>query len=75
MVDHENTPPAPRRSMPRPAIRAIAYCGYLFAGSTAFLAYYAWRGGFHPFFVWLNVATALFLFAGSAWMLLQLRKR
>ena len=66
--------PAPRRSMPRPAIRAIAYSGHFCAASTAFLTYYAWKGGFHPFFIGLNAFTALFLAAGSAWMLLQLRK-
>ena len=76
MVNQDSTPPAPapRRSMPRPAIRAIAYSGYFCAASTAFLTYYAWKGGFHPFFIGLNAFTALFLAAGSAWMLLQLRK-
>jgi hypothetical protein len=60
--------------MPRPAIRAIAYSGYFCALTTLFLAYYAWRMGFHPAFVVLNVITAAFLVAGSQWMLVQLKK-
>lgn len=60
--------------MPRPAIRAIAYSGYFCALTTFFLAYYAFRMGFHPAFVVLNVITALFLMAGSWWMLEQLKK-
>jgi hypothetical protein len=66
---------APRKSMPRPAVRAIAYSGYFCALTTFFLAYYAHRMGFHPAFVALNVVTALFLMVGSWWMLDQLKKR
>lgn len=79
MTDHEpvsQTPPSepPRKQMPRPAIRAIAYSGYFCALTTFFLAYYAYRMGFHPAFVVLNVITALFLMVGSWWMLEQLKK-
>jgi hypothetical protein len=79
MTDHELTPtpavPAASRSkqMPRPAIRAIAYSGYFCALTTAFLAFFAWRMGYHVGFVVLNVITAGFLVAGSWWMLAQLK--
>jgi hypothetical protein len=63
-----------RRSFPRPAIKAIAASGIFCGLMTCFLVYYAWRMGFPAAFVVLNTATALFMFVGSAWMLLQLRK-
>jgi hypothetical protein len=62
------------RSFPRPAIKAIAASGVFCGLMTCFLVYYAWRMGFATPFVVLNAATALFLFVGSGWMLLQLRK-
>jgi len=66
--------PRKSRSMPRPAIKAIAFSGIFCGLMTSFLVYFAWRMEFAPFFVWLNVATAVLMFVGSAWMLLQLRK-
>lgn len=60
--------------MPRPAIKAIAYSGFLCAATTAFLTLWAVRGGYHPFFIALNGFTTLFMFAGSAWMLYKLSK-
>jgi hypothetical protein len=79
MTDLQDTPtppPAkPTKSMPRPAIRAIALSGYFCALTTAFIAYFAWRQGFHPVLIGLNVLTALFLVVGSWWMLDQLKKR
>ena len=69
-------PPATKsKSMPRPAIRAIAYSGYFCALTTAFIAYFAYRMAFHPVLIGLNVLTAFFLVAGSWWMLDQLKKR
>lgn len=70
------TPPAeaPKRSMPRPAIRAIAWSGHFCGVMTCFLVYFAVRHGFNPALIALNVFTAAFLFAGSAWMQWQLRK-
>lgn len=64
----------PAKSMPRPAIAAIAYSGYFCAVTTVFLAYFAWRMGFHVGFVALNVLTAVFLALGSRWMLVQLKR-
>lgn len=64
----------PAKAMPRPAIAAIAYSGYFCAVTTVFLAYFAWRMGYHVAFVVLNVLTAFFLAAGSQWMLNQLKK-
>lgn len=63
-----------KRSFPRGAIKAIAASGIFCGLMTCFLVYFAWRMGFSPVFVWLNVATAVFMFVGSAWMLLQLKK-
>ena len=77
MTEHElQAAPAeaPRKAMPRPAIRAIAYSGHFCALTSAFLAFFAWRMGFHVGFVALNVAVALFMAAGSQWMLIQLKK-
>lgn len=68
-------PPKPRKAMPRDAIRAIAWSGHFCGVVTCFLVYFAVRHGFHPVLIALNVATALFLFAGSAWMQVQLVKR
>lgn len=62
------------KQMPRPAIRAIAGSGIFLSLCCVFLAYYAARGPFHPGFAWLNAATALFLFAGSVWLLVQLAR-
>lgn len=70
MVDNEK----PRRQMPRPAIKAIAYSGYLCGASTGFLAYYAWRWNYHPGFFWMNAIATVFLIFGSWWMLQQLKK-
>jgi hypothetical protein len=64
----------PAKAMPRPAIAAIAYSGYFCAVTSAFLAYFAWRMGYHMAFVVLNVLTAIFLTVGSQWMLNQLKK-
>lgn len=65
---------APSRSMPRPAISAIAWSGHFCGVMTCFLVYFAVRHDFHPVLIALNVFTALFLFAGSAWMQWQLRR-
>lgn len=62
-----------KRQMPRNAVRAIAYSGHFCGVMTAFLIYFAWRNGFHSGLIALNVATALFLFIGSFWMLHRLR--
>lgn len=62
------------RQMPREAIRAIAWSGHFCGVVTCFLVYFAVRHGFHPVLIGLNALTALFLFAGSFWMQLQLRK-
>lgn len=73
---HPEAPQAPAtKQMPRPAIAAIAYSGYFCALTTVFLAYFAWRMGYHAGFVVLNVITAAFLAVGSWWMLDQLKKR
>lgn len=69
--------PAPvpaRKAFPREAVKAIAGCGLFCGLSTAFLAYYAWRHGYHPFFIGLNAFTTAFLMAGSVWMLRQLKR-
>lgn len=63
-----------KRSFPRPAIKAIAASGIFCGLMTCFLVYFAWRMGFAPVFIVLNAVTAAFMFVGSAWMLLQLRK-
>ena len=39
--------PKPTRSMPRPAIRAIAWSGHFCGVMTCFLVYFAVRHGFH----------------------------
>lgn len=72
MTDTET--PKPARSMPRPAIRAIAWSGHFCGVMTCFLVYFAVRHGFHPVLIWLNAFTAAFLFAGSAWMQWKLLK-
>ena len=70
-------PPTPARpvsrGMPRPAILAIALSGLFCGLMTCFLVYFAASQGFAPFFIWLNVFTAAFLFGGSLWMLAKLR--
>lgn len=60
--------------MPRPAIKAIAYSGFLCGATTAFLTLWAARGGYHPFFIGLNAFTTAFMIGGSAWMLWKLAK-
>jgi hypothetical protein len=63
-----------KRSFPRGAIKAIAASGIFCGLMTCFLVYFAWRMGFSPVFVVLNAVTATFMFVGSGWMLLQLRR-
>lgn len=70
----QGQPPVRRRAMPRPAIKAIAASGLFCGLMTSFMVYFAWRMGFPPIFMAINAITAVMMFAGSLWMLAQLRQ-
>ena len=73
-MDQPTPAPTKSRGMPRPAIKAIAYSGFLCGATTGFLTLWALRGGYQAFFVGLNAFTTIFMLAGSAWMLRKLSK-
>jgi hypothetical protein len=66
---------APRRAMPRPAIKAIAISGVFCGLMTCFMVFFAWRMGFSFILMLINAVTALLMFVGSAWMFGQLRRK